>query len=297
MSESSAPSQRTALEALGTALVQFPPARLTDCVMLHRGAAFRVRKYVLMYHSAYFRTYLEQLADGQRAYTAEECGAHSDVTHCVRLPHSVGKVEADVSDFRLFLCHLYFARHYSCVPYRVDSHIELTADPPPAVSFNYPQSECFSDIRSAPSSWLNLRPCHSVPVYDAVMSLAHYTDCANAAVARGGQLTGHRAGRRAHGRPSAAVERAVAVHADSSEVRPETRHASADAGHSQALPPARERPRGGVGQHPKAAARRRDVRAFTGNGTRCQKADKVFYLRPSALRVPRAADVHAYISG
>ena len=92
--------------------------------MHYRDAAFHVHKFVLSYHSSYFRTYIEQLVKGQRAYPQSECGEHADITHCIRLPHSFGKEEADVDDFQLFLEHLYFAAHHSCPPFPVPTEVD-----------------------------------------------------------------------------------------------------------------------------------------------------------------------------
>ena len=83
---------RPAVEALAVPNVQFPPAHLSDFVIYYRHTAYHVHKFVLDYHSSYFRTYIEQLTTEQRAYPAEECNDHSDITHCIRLPDSCGKV-------------------------------------------------------------------------------------------------------------------------------------------------------------------------------------------------------------
>ena len=43
---------------------------------------------------------------------------------------------AIVDDFRLFLCHLYFAAHDSCIPYQVAADVDLTAVPAPELSID-----------------------------------------------------------------------------------------------------------------------------------------------------------------
>ena len=136
-----------------------------------------VHKFVLFYHSVYFRTYLEPLINGQRAYTADECSEHPEITHCIRLPDSCGKVEADTDDFRLFLCHLYFAQHYNCIPSQVAASIELTAEPPPTVilGYEYYGKNHLDRLRKRSSSVFDAP--ESPATYDSVMSLCHYFDC------------------------------------------------------------------------------------------------------------------------
>ena len=152
--------------------VHFPPAQLSDFVIHYRGTAFHVHKFVLVYHSSYFRTYIDQLTDGQRAYTKEECDEHATITHCVHLPDRCGKVDADADDCRVFLCHLYFAQHCSCIPYKVAADIDPSAQPPPAVNLNYPKFD-ETQLRTATGSPVNVLPA----VHEAVMSLCHYFDC------------------------------------------------------------------------------------------------------------------------
>ena len=99
--------KRSASTALQTSAVRFPPACLSDFVIHYRGTAYHVHKFVLHYRSSYFRAYIDPLVAGQRACAADECDDHPSIAHCIRLPDSCGKVEADCDDFRLFLCHLY----------------------------------------------------------------------------------------------------------------------------------------------------------------------------------------------
>ena len=155
--------------------VHFPPSRLSDFVIHYRGTSYHVHKFVLDYHSSYFRAYIETLTSGQRVYQEDECSEHSDIDHCIRLPDTCGKLEADGGDFQLFLCHLYFARHYSCIPYEVPTDIDLDAQPPPAVTLDYPNFSSLKQLDKATCS----RFSESKPpaAYDAVMSLCHYFDC------------------------------------------------------------------------------------------------------------------------
>lgn len=173
--DSSDSRKRSAAEALASDVVQLPPAFLCDFVIHYRGTAFHVHKLVLFYHSSYFRGYLEPLIDGQRAYSSDECNDHPSIPHCIRLPDSCGKAEADSDDFRLFLCHLYFAQHYSCLPYKVWSHVDLDAQPPPAVTLNYPEFHDWDGLEDATS----VHPTTFIPdnLYDSVMSLCHYFHC------------------------------------------------------------------------------------------------------------------------
>jgi len=173
---SSRSRKRSATEALAANIVQFPPALLSDFVIHHRSIAYHVHKFVLFHHSSYFRSYIEQLTDGQRAYPTEECDEHPSVTHCSRLPDSCGKLEATADDFRLFLCHLYFAQHYCCIPYTVAAHIDVSAELPPTVNLAYPDFRSWEPLRKATSS---IPFSVSQPaVYESVMSLCHYFDCA-----------------------------------------------------------------------------------------------------------------------
>ena len=158
------------------AQVHFPPAFLSDFVIHYRGTAYHVHKFILCYHSSYFSTYMTTLVNGQRAHPTDECDEHPAVAHCIRLPNSCGKVEASSDDFGLFLCHLYFAQHYSCVPYTVASHVDLAALPPPDVLLDYPKFNSYTDLEKATRSTL-LAP-EPPEVYEAVMSLGHYFDCA-----------------------------------------------------------------------------------------------------------------------
>ena len=158
------------------AVIHFPPTYVSDFVIHYRGTAFHVHKFVLIYHSSYFRTYIEALTRGQRAYPNTECDDHSDIEHCVRLPDSCGKVEADVDNFRLFLCHLYFAQQYCCVPFTANSDIDLAAQPVPAVSFDYPHFRHDGDLNDATAC--HLYGSDPLEVCESVMSLCHYLDCA-----------------------------------------------------------------------------------------------------------------------
>ena len=165
----------SAAEAPKPSVVHFPPTCLADFVVHYRGTAFHVHKLTLHYHSSYFRTYIDQLVDGQRAYSTEECGDHPSVAHCIRLPDSCGKVEASAEDFQLFLCHLYFAHHYSCIPYQVAAHIDLTAQPPPPVRHEYSIGSLQQLMRATPATSFGTNTAPAV--YESVLSLCHYFDC------------------------------------------------------------------------------------------------------------------------
>ena len=157
-------------------MCRFPTAFLSDFVVHYHNTAFHVHKLVLCCHSSYFRTYIEQLIDGQRAYPKSECDDHPGIPHCIRLPDSCGKVAASEDDFRLFLCHLYFAQHYSCVPYKADVEVDVAATPGPAITLNCPSHTNMQSLRAASSSKFYIA---SPPaIYEAVLSLCHYFDCA-----------------------------------------------------------------------------------------------------------------------
>ena len=162
-------------KALAPSDVHFPAAHSPDFVIHYRGTAYHVHKFVLDHHSSHFRTYIETLTDRQRAYSTDECSGHPSIEHCIRLPDSCGKVEASSDDFRLFLCHLYFAQHYCCIPYKPAADVDLTAEPPPAVTLDYSACDTEEQLRDATSSLThaNFPPA----VYQAVVSLCHYFDC------------------------------------------------------------------------------------------------------------------------
>jgi len=157
--------------------IRFPSARFSDFVMHYRGTSLRVHKFVLVHHSTYFRTYIEQLVDGKRAYPTKECSDHPSIAHCVHLPDICGKVKASVEDFRLFLCHLYFAQHYSAIPFLAASDVHLTAQSTPAVCLNWPKLSSWQQLKEATPSVI-LGATAPPAVYESVLSLCHYFDCA-----------------------------------------------------------------------------------------------------------------------
>jgi len=129
--------KRSATEATHT--VSFPSARYSDFVIHHRGSSYHAHKLVLCHHSAYFRTYIDALRDGERAYSSEECSEHASIPHCIRLPDSCGKVEASSADFQRYLCHLYFAQHHNTIPFIVASDVDLSVQPPPTITLDWPK--------------------------------------------------------------------------------------------------------------------------------------------------------------
>ena len=170
--------KRSADEALGSEVVNLPPACLSDFVIHYRHTAFQVHKFVLCYHSSYFPKYIGHLIHGQRAYPTDECDEHPAIPHCIRLPDSCGKVEADCDDCCVFLCHLYFAQHYNCIPYRMADAIDLAADPEHAVTLTHPRLNNWQKLKQAISSEGCCCLLDPSALYEAVMSLCHYFDCA-----------------------------------------------------------------------------------------------------------------------
>ena len=128
-----------------------------------------------MLHSSYFRTFLEQLTDGQRVYSADECNNHPDIAHCFRLPDNCDKVEASVDDFRVFPCHLYFTERDNYLPYKAASRVNLTAQSAPAVTLSWPGVRDVEELRKATPS--ELYDFSSANVCESVVSLCHYSDC------------------------------------------------------------------------------------------------------------------------
>ena len=84
-------------------------------------------------------------------------------------------MEANTEDFERFLCHLYFAKHYSCLPYTVDDLV-LDMRPPPTVTLDSPASANSLGIEYKSST--NFFTGHPPVVSEPTMSLCHYFDCA-----------------------------------------------------------------------------------------------------------------------
>ena len=145
---------------------------------------FHVHKFVLHYHSAYFRAYFETLSNSSSSSSSDNSQppcSHPHIAHCIHLPQQTEVVENEpvtAADFRLFLCHLYFASHYRYPPYlpKTDIDLELEADsaplslefPPPPPSLEW--CEGGTPMRS-PNN-------RSPKSYDSLLTLAHYLDCA-----------------------------------------------------------------------------------------------------------------------
>ena len=160
--------------------VYFPPPELCDFVIHYRGVSYHCHKFLLVYHSSYFRAYILQLKSNERSYPATECGEHASIAHCIRLPDDVmAACRCNTSDhFQLFLCHLYFAEHYCCPPYRHRTHLSLDGQPLPPISLNYPKllwKEALPHI----ALWQPSTSCAELPPLSVcVLSLAYYLDCA-----------------------------------------------------------------------------------------------------------------------
>ena len=152
---------------------QFPPAYLSDFVIHFRNTAFHVHKLALIHHSSYFRTYIEQLTAGERA--TDECDEHTDIPHCIVLPDACGEIDADVDDFKLFLCHLYFAQQYSCIPYKAAVDVSLDAEPAPALSLSCPTLSSLAALKAASSSEFD--SASPPAVHETVLSLCRHFDC------------------------------------------------------------------------------------------------------------------------
>ena len=149
----------------------FPPAFHSDFVIHYRGTSFHVHKFILSCHSSYFRTYRQQLADGLRAYPTTECNEHADIAHCIRVPDSCGKLDASSDDFRLFLCHLYFADCYGCMSFRPVTDVVMAAQPPPLVSLTCPSLPAGKSLAMQRPAVLRSQTAQSVRVGPIAVSL------------------------------------------------------------------------------------------------------------------------------
>ena len=166
--------KRSAAEVLRHDTVLFPHAAFADFVVHYRGTAFHVHKLALIHHSSYFRAYIEQLTAEERA--TDECVAHTDIAHCIVLPHDCDGIDASVDDFRLFLCQLYFAAQYSCFPFHSAVGVDIDAQPAPAISLSCPTLGSFSALKAASSSEFDTAT--PLAVHEVVMSLCRHFDCA-----------------------------------------------------------------------------------------------------------------------
>lgn len=89
-------------------------------------------------------------------------------------------MEADIDDFLLFLCHLYFAHQHCCMPFTVSRRVDLHAQPPPDVTLDCSACEDWNELREATDSVLDELKLNNEPlaVYWSVMSLCHHFRCA-----------------------------------------------------------------------------------------------------------------------
>ena len=159
--------------------VHFPPPELADFVIHYRGTSYHVHKFLLTYHSSYFRAYILQLKGSERSYAADECDGHAGIAHCIRLPDDVMEsCRCNTADhFQLFLAHLYFAQHYCCPPYRHRTHLSLDGQPLPPITLTYPHLPWKAMLPHI-ALWQSTSFADLPPLSMCVLSLAHYLDCA-----------------------------------------------------------------------------------------------------------------------
>ena len=175
------------LSASVETVVTFPPGQHVDFVIHYDNTAFHVHKFVLHHHSAYFRTYFDTLPapscssckKRKRGNPTSSC-QHTHIAHCIRLPSQttlVARRLVTAADMDLFLRHLYFAAHYCYPPFLPKTDVDIGADPPPAVSLQFPSVQHFS--WQTASSPLRLLIVGKAFVWnESLLTLAHYLDCA-----------------------------------------------------------------------------------------------------------------------
>lgn len=83
-----------------------------------------------------------------------------------------------MDDFRRFFCHLYFVQHYNTIPFSVTADVDMIVQPPPAISLEWPSFKSCSSSKDASCSILPNHDTAAPAMYEAVMSLCHYFDCA-----------------------------------------------------------------------------------------------------------------------
>ena len=169
------------------ATVFFPPRQHADFLIHYDDTAFHVHNFILHCYSAYFRTYFDTLSESPdsnepSAKKSKRC-IHPFIACCIQLPQQTTlgeKTPVTASDFRHFLCHLYFASHYCYPPYLPKTDIDLSANLPP-LSLTFPAITELSWTSAPPraSSPLRITPNGECFIHnEALLTLAHYFDCA-----------------------------------------------------------------------------------------------------------------------
>ena len=163
--------------------IHFPPAHLVDCILHYGSTDFHVHMFVLLHHSAYFRTVFEMLSaqspsssSSSSSDDSQPC-SHPWIAHCIHLPQLNRLVEGNVvtaADIHLFLCHLYFSSHHCYPPFLPGTDVDLTvASSPLSMHFAPILSLAWSDespqLRFADGDLV----CN-----ESLLTLAHYFDCA-----------------------------------------------------------------------------------------------------------------------
>ena len=162
-------------------IIPFPPRQLVDFV-IHDvdGIDFHVHKFVLHYHTVYFRAYFQTLSQSSSSSSSDAsqpCN-HPHIAHCIHLPQQTRLVEGmavTAADFRLFLCHLYFASHYRSPPYLPKTDIDLAADAVP-LSLHFPPVRTIDWSDESPQ--LRTTEDGRCSQNEALLTLAYYLDCA-----------------------------------------------------------------------------------------------------------------------
>ena len=191
-------------------VVLFPPRQHADFVVHYASTDFHVHKFVLHHHSAYFRAYFQTLSQSSSSSSSDAsqpCN-HPSIADCIHLPQQTTLVEKELvttTEFRLFLCHLYFGAHYCYPPFLPTTDVDFEADLVPVSlhflpvvpKYSYTEQRC--RLRSTldscdealvagfSSEW-PLRRCtdeqHSTGPFaplvfsEALLALAHHFDCA-----------------------------------------------------------------------------------------------------------------------
>ena len=168
--------------------VHFPPRQLADFVIHYDDTAFYVNKFVLHYHSAYFRTYFDTLSSPTNSSSPTEpptskkskhCN-HPSIAHCIHLPQQTDLVEkkpATAKDFRLFPCHLYFASHYCYPPSLPKSDVDLAASSPP-LSLHFPSIPSLDWSNTSPQLRFTNEDGKFTAENKSLLAIAYYLDCA-----------------------------------------------------------------------------------------------------------------------
>ena len=178
--------------------VRFPPHQYADFVIHCGETDFYVHRFVLHYHSDFFRAHLDTVSRAthlpcRSSRQAKACN-HPSIAHCIHLPRYTTPVPTrsiTANDFRMFVCHLYFGSHYCYPPFLPKTDVDLEAASLPVSLSFFPLLRCKWDgcpTTATPTSLWSVweqqlrhdapdKP-NSLHYSHAVLALTQHLDCA-----------------------------------------------------------------------------------------------------------------------